>query len=156
MKFTCIYSQLLSHIHTVIVCTVMITQFDLLIYESHSSQVQLQPVMSIIVFCPLIFPACLAYIDCFVVPDRGGLGSFDTEKFVCLSVWSAEVIQRYVCLLGQLSLLTEQGGVEEWWRERHSLMALPPCVFLFWWRCPDHQALYPDSQIRCLESLHMT
>lgn len=52
-----------------------------------------------------------------------GFGSFDTEKFVCLSVWSAEVMHRYVCLLGQLSPLTEQDGEEKWWREKYSLMA---------------------------------
>lgn len=45
-----------------------------------------------------------------MVPDRDGLGSFDTEKFVCLSVWSAEVTQQYVCLAGQLSLLTEEAS----------------------------------------------
>lgn len=100
-------------IHTLMVCTAMITPFDLLIHESSSSQVGLQPVMTIIVFCPLIFPACLSYIDCLVVPDRGGLGSFDMEKFVCLSVWAAEVTQQYVCLPGQLSPLTEGAGEEK-------------------------------------------
>ncbi len=145
-----------SHIHTLMVCTAMITPLDLLIHESSSSQVELQPVMSVILSCPLIFPACLSHIDCLVVPDRGGLGSFDMEKFVCLSVWSAEVTQQYVCLPGQLNPLTEQAGEEKWWGEKDSLVAFPPCVFFFWWRWPDHQALYPNSQIRCLESLHMT
>lgn len=31
------------------------------------------------------------------------------------------------------------------------LLCIPPLV-----RWEDHQALYPDSKIRCLESLHMT
>lgn len=78
-----------------------------------AARVRLQPVMSVIVFCPLIFAACLSYIDCLVVPDRGGLGSFDTEKFVCLSVWSAEVTRQCVCLPGQLSPLTEEAGEEK-------------------------------------------
>lgn len=95
------------------VCTAMITAFDLLIHESLGSQFGLQPVMYVIVLCPLIFPACLSYIDCLVVPDRGGLDSFDTEKFVCLSVWSAEVMQQYVCFLGQLSPLTEKPSEKE-------------------------------------------
>lgn len=69
--------------------------------------------MFVIVFCALVFPACLSDIDCLVVPDRDGLGSFDTEKFVCLSVWSAEVTQQYVCLAGQLSLLTEEASEEK-------------------------------------------
>lgn len=69
--------------------------------------------MFVIVFCALVFTACLSDIDCLVVPDRDGLGSFDTEKFVCLSVWSAEVTQQYVCLAGQLSLLTEEASEEK-------------------------------------------
>lgn len=112
-QHTCIYYPTPSRIHTPVVCTAMITPLDLLIHESSSSQVGLRPVMSVILSCPLIFPACLSYIDCLVVPDRGGLGSFDTEKFVCLSVWSAEVTQQYVCLLGQLNPLTEQAGEEK-------------------------------------------
>lgn len=48
-----------------------------------------------------------------MVPDRGGLGSFDTGKFVCLSVWSAEVIRQCVCLPGQLSPLTEKTSEEK-------------------------------------------
>lgn len=116
MRFTIgtpVFTLQPSHIHTLTVCTAMITAFDLMIHESFSSQVGLQPVTSVIVFCPLIFQACLSYIDCLVVLDRDGLGSFDTEKFVCLSVWSAEVMQQYVCLPGQLIPLTEDAGEEK-------------------------------------------
>lgn len=102
-----------SHVHTLMACPATITAFDLLIRESPSSQVGSQPVMSLIVFCPLMFPECLSYVDCLVVPDRGRLGSFDTEKFVCLSVWSAEVTQQYVCLPGQLSPLAEEASEDK-------------------------------------------
>lgn len=143
-QHTCIYSLL---------CTVMITPFDLCGHESFSSQARLQPVVCIIVSCPLIFAVCLSCIDCLVVPDRGRLGSFDMEKFVCLSVWSAEVRQP-VCLFDGSIESTNRGG--EVMGEQHSLMAFPPCVFFFLERSPDHRALHPNSQIRCLESLHMT
>lgn len=75
-----------SHIHTLTPCTAMIISVDLMIHESFSSQVGLHPVMSVLVFCPLIFQACLSSIDCPVVLGTDRLGSFDTEKFVCLSV----------------------------------------------------------------------
>lgn len=75
-----------SHIYTLTVCTAMITAVDLMIHESCRGQVGLHPVMSVLVFCPLIFQACLSSIDCPVVLGTDQLGSFDTEKFVCLSV----------------------------------------------------------------------
>lgn len=56
-------------------------------------RVGLRPVTAVIVSRPLIFPACLSYYR----PPCGSLGVFDTQKFVCLSVCSAEVIRRPVC-----------------------------------------------------------
>ncbi len=144
-QHTCIYSPTVSHLHTV--CSAMITVFDLLIRESPSSQVRLQPVHW------YFQHVCLALTVLWSLTEAG---SVVLTWEVCLFVWSVEVTQQCVCLTGQLSPLTQEAGEEKWWREKHSLVAFPPCVFFFWWRSPDHQALYPDSQIRCLESLHMT
>lgn len=124
-----------------------------MIHESFGRQVGFQPVTSVVVFCPLIFQACLSYIDCLAVLDRDELGSFHTEKFVCLSVWSAEVMQPCVCLLGQSGPLTDDSGEENGCWKTYLLLA-----FSSVWSSSgeDHQALHPDSQIRRLESLRTT
>lgn len=86
----------------------MITPSDLPIHESSCSQVALQPVASVIVSCPSISPACLSCIDCLVVPDRGGLGSFDTE--VCLFVCLVSRGHAAVCLFAGSIESTNRGG----------------------------------------------
>ena len=126
---TPVFTPRQSHTHMT-ACTTVVTPLDPLIRQSGGSPVRLRPVMSVVILCPLIFPGCLCYVGRILVPVSGELGSFDTEKFVCLSVWSAEVTQRCVCLLGQSSPLTEEVGEQKWWREKHSLVVLPPCVFL--------------------------
>lgn len=121
-----------THTHRPTLCTPMIAAFDLTICESLDSQVGLPPVTFAIVFCPLIFQACLSCIDCLLVLDRDGLSRFDMEMFVCLSVWSAEVMPRRVCLPAQSSPLTEDVG--QWRRKKHLLVALLPsmCGLAHW------------------------
>lgn len=71
-------------------------------------QVGSQPVTTIIVSRPLIFPACLSYYR----PSRGKPGGgLDTKTFACLSIL-AEVTPAACLLGGQLSPLAEDVCVE--------------------------------------------
>lgn len=106
--------------------------------------------ISVVVFCPLIFPACLPCIDCCVVPRGGGPGGFWHGK-VCLFVCLLCRGHAALCLFGGSIESTNSGGLGR--RSdggRITQASSPPCVFLLRWRWPDHNFL-----IRFLESLHM-